>query len=233
MRKMPFKEVHKRILDQYALAGLDLNKAFVLKFEPGEIIIREGLPMEYLLFVVSGRAKVFTTTSQGKDLLLYNYLTPRQTSEKNLTYGMGLIGDVELMTGSHTASTTMQAATEFICVALPFRVYGEVLRSNIKFINKVGEELALKLLRNSKNYAITALYSGEERLSAYILHATEGNIFKDKLSDVANFIGVSYRHLLRMLKDLTEQKILKKHPEGYIILKKQKLAEFTEDLYLK
>ena len=43
-------------------------------------------------------------------------------------------------------------------------------------------------------------------------------MFSERLIDVAEQLGVSYRHLLRALKSLGEEGILEKRKDGYHIL---------------
>lgn len=115
MQKGFFEEAHISILAGYFITEIDLSDAAVLRFLPGEMILCEGMPMEYLLLVISGKAKVCSTSANGKDLLLCYYISE------------GIIGDVELMTNNHIASTTVSAITEFLCIGLPYVKYADRL----------------------------------------------------------------------------------------------------------
>jgi Mn-dependent DtxR family transcriptional regulator len=50
-------------------------------------------------------------------------------------------------------------------------------------------------------------------------------VFSERLIDVAELLGVSYRHLLRSLKALSEEGLLEKKPDGYHLLNEAKLRE--------
>ena len=221
MQKELLEEEHLPILASYYITDIDLRESVVLRFQPGETILREGMPMEYLLFVISGKAKVCSATTNGKDLLLCYYVSE------------GIIGDIELMTNTHIACTTMSALTEFLCIGLPYAKYADALKANLSFVNRVGRELSIKLLRNSKNGVITALHSGEERLCAYILLNAQGSIFSENLTDVARFIGISYRHMLRMLSRLCLEGILMKERNKYRIVNRTELIRRAQDFYMK
>jgi CRP/FNR family putative post-exponential-phase nitrogen-starvation transcriptional regulator len=221
MQKGVLEKAHISILAGYFITEIDLSDAAVLRFLPGEMILCEGMPMEYLLLVISGKAKVCSTSANGKDLLLCYYISE------------GIIGDVELMTNNHIASTTLSAITEFLCIGLPYAKYADRLKGNLLFVNRVGRELAVKLLRNSKNSVITALHSCEERLCAYILLTEREGFFLENLTDVARSIGASYRHMLRMLSRLCSEGILRKERDVYRIIDREELIRRTPDYYLE
>ena len=221
MQKEPLEEKYIRRLADYFETDIDLRDAVVLRFRPGEIILREGMPMEYFLFVISGKAKVCSATASGKDLLLCYYVSE------------GIIGDIELMTDTLIAGTTVSAVTEFLCIGLPYAKYARALKGDLLFINWVGRELSMKLLRNSKNGAITALHSGEERLCAHILLTAHDSIFSENLTDAARSIGISYRHLLRVLSRLCSENIMLKENNGYRIADRKELIRRAQDFYMK
>ena len=70
-----------------------------------------------------------------------------------------------------------------------------------------------------------SLYSGEERLCAYILQTSHNGIFSDILTDTACSVGMSYRHMFRLLNHLCEDGVLEKRENGYRILDRESLAE--------
>ncbi|MGL4736185.1 MAG: helix-turn-helix domain-containing protein, partial [Cellulosilyticaceae bacterium] len=69
-----------------------------------------------------------------------------------------------------------------------------------------------------------ALHEGEKRLCAYILEVAQEDVLEDRLTNVASALGISYRHLLRMLKGLCEASLLRKEKEGYRIIDRKGLA---------
>ena len=220
MKKPSICEEDANLLMQYDLQEISLNKAVRLSFEPGEYLIRAGEPIDYLYFVVSGKAKVCLSVSNGKQLLLCYFMS------------RGIIGDVELMTGQRTAFTTMRAVTRFTCIGLPLSVYSEILRSNTRFVNRIGRELAKKLMQSDINGAITILHPLEARLCAYIQQTSTNGVFRETLTDVAELIGTSYRHLLRCLDKLCRDGVLLKQSFGYVVANQQEFEKRAGDLYM-
>ncbi|MBE5995385.1 MAG: cyclic nucleotide-binding domain-containing protein [Paenibacillaceae bacterium] len=211
----------RNIFLQFHLSDMDLGDSALLRFAPGELILQEGMEMEYFLLVVSGKAKVCSASANGKDLLLCYYISE------------GIIGDVELMTGSHIANATISAVTEFICIGLPYKKYEEKLKQNLPFVNDIGRELASKLIRSSKKSVITALHTCEERLCAFILFAEQEGIFLETLADTSKSIGASYRQTFRVMNMLCRDGVIRKENRVYRIVDRRELLSRTPDFYLE
>ena len=223
MKKQKINEKDRELLLQYGLQGIDLKQAAHLIFEQGEYISHAGEPIDSIYFVVSGKAKVFLSLSSGKQLLLA-YFTSK-----------GIIGDIELMTNKPSNYTTVQAVTEFSCIALPLNVYANILKSNNAFINHVAAELAEKLMQRAINGTITTLQPLEARLCAYISQGANGDFFCEKLTEVAMVVGASYRHLLRCLDKLCAEGVLVKETRsssGFRIADRKALELKAGDLYM-
>lgn len=206
MKRMPWTDKHLAKLSDYGLRDMPIDSCMCLCFEPGETILREGMPITWLAIVVRGKAKVCSTAPNGKHLILCYCLSD------------GMAGEVEFMTGAEVATATMVAITDFECIAIPYEEYRGFLKTNAEFLNRLGHELADKLVRSSENFVSTALYSAEERLCSYILQTSHDNVFCDILTDVSCSVGMSYRHLLRLLQELCNKSVLEKRKSGYRIL---------------
>ncbi|MFV0518443.1 MAG: cyclic nucleotide-binding domain-containing protein [Aminipila sp.] len=205
-------------LQKYGLSDFEEGDVRVLKFEKGEYLCREGFPMEYLLFMISGKAKTFINISNGKSLLLTFYAKT------------GILGDIELMTDG-ICTTNVQALTEVTCMGIPLKYCGERLRNNITFMNFVGAHLAQKLDRCARNGAINILLPLETRLCSYVLMTNEDGLFNENLTQVAELLGTSYRHLLRTFDVLRKDGVLEKAAGGYLIKDGVELQIRAQDFY--
>lgn len=212
MLKENLSEQFKCNLNEIGLDGIDTSNISVMRYAKGEFICSEGQPILYLFIVLDGKAQVFVTSNGGKTLLLSFF------SSKSL------LGEVELLTDG-LASTSVQAVTDMLCIGIPLANYRNYLKNSIKFMNYLGGELALKLTRSTKNNAANILYALEARLCAYIFVSAEENVFIKKLTEVAELLGTSYRHLLRTLEKLCSLHILERRTHGYLIKNSSALAE--------
>ena len=203
-------------LEQFGLERADYPDAILRRYRRGEYLCRQGLPLPELLFVVEGRVKVCAVTPADRTLLFcYN--------------GPGtLVGEVELMTGE-TATTSLQAAGEVWCIALPMKKYAARLRQNIRFMNRIAAMLAQIVARNAVNDTFNILAPLETRLRAYIAQSQRDGVFTGRLTETAEYLGVSYRHLLRTMNELCSRGQLEKTEGGYRILQPLAFEQWQED----
>lgn len=206
MKEIQFTSHQTRLLEEYQIPLDGLQGVKALEYEKGEFICIEGLPILHLLFVFEGKAKVCFQTENGKSLLLCFYHTG------------GMIGEIELMMSDPIAKTSIQAISAVKCIGLPLTQNRERLLSNTAFLHFIGTTLARKLDRCSRNSAHIILDTLQARLSSYIEITNRQGVFRDKLTDVAELLGTSYRHLLRVLEKLCVQGVLEKQAPGYFIV---------------
>lgn len=221
MKKFPLKKTHIDKLAEYGLQNIPFDACFYLHFSPGEEVLRESLPISWLYIVTDGRAKVCRTDPNGKSLILCYYISD------------GMIGEVELMTKQEFCTSTVMAITDFECIAINYQNCMEELKTNTFFLNKIGIALARKLSRSSDSFTSSALCTGEQRLCSYILQTSHHNLFNDILADVSCSVGLSYRHLFRLLARLCEHRILDKRKSGYYIIDREELERRSHTLGLK
>ena len=176
----------------------------LLKFDKYEYLSREEEDLEYLLFFVQGKAKVFKTLPNGRNLLLAFYNPIR------------VIGDIEIVK-NQSATGTIQALSTCYCLAIPMKKARLELTNDRKFLKFTCESLAEKLAAVSMNSSINLLYPLENRLSSYIneflTNDENSNIyidFDENLVNIAELLGSSYRHLLRTLNVLCKKGVLEK-----------------------
>lgn len=194
-----------RALNAYGLNPELLSGCRLHRYFSGETIFRQGCALETLLFVIRGTAKVCLNARNGRNLILCYYASE------------GMLGDVEFATGESAATTTVIAITDFLCAAVPLLENAELLKGNLAFMNRVAEGLSRKLLRSCDAHVASALYTSEQRICSYILMARQNGWFREYLTDAAQTVGVSYRHVLRIMNALCEAGILGKTDSGYKI----------------
>lgn len=195
-------------------------------YKKNEYILRQGEPAHALHFFVEGKAKVFTTLSNGKSLLLCFY------------EGFRAVGDLELMNGEPAASN-VQAIEDNWLIAIPFNVVREHLMNDTRFLNFMCSSLGEKLQRCSRNSAVNLLYPVENRLAGYILATAQPKqnqgksifFFNESLTETAELLGTSYRHLLRTLSSLCEKNIVMKRRASFEVINEGELKKLAADVY--
>ncbi|UPA30424.1 cyclic nucleotide-binding domain-containing protein [Terrisporobacter glycolicus] len=226
----------KKIEDSFIIENyyneLNMQKIFtddmksemrLLKFEKNEYLIREDEDLEYLLFFIQGKAKVFKTLPNGRSLLLDFYKPFR------------VIGDIEIVKNQR-ATGTIQALSTCYCLAMPMEEARLKLIKDNKFLKFTCESLAEKLAVVSMNSSINLLYPLENRLASYIneslIYGDDLYIdFDENLNNIAELLGSSYRHLLRTFNTLCKKGVLKREGGRYKIINKTLLKDLSGDLY--
>lgn len=229
MQRIEDQSKLKYYIDKYNIRGIfnnNMEKYMELHlFDKDEHICWNNDKLEYFYFLVEGKMRVYTLLKNGKSLLLQFY--------KPFT----IIGDVEF-NKIDTASSNVQAIESSLLIGIPFDQLREKARDDTKFLLFITNTLSTKLIISSSSSSINLLYPLENRLASYIL-ATSVNdnklavdrIYPQKLTEIADLLGTSYRHLVRTINKLCQQKIIKKEKGTIIILDKGALEELAGDIY--
>ncbi len=176
----------------------------VHRFARGEWIIKEGHFPQYLYYLVEGKAKVYMTQENGK-VALISFAQPN-----------AFIGELELLDENYY-SKGVQTMTTTICLALPIaKCKGELL-SDVVFLRYLCTFLGNKTSQITAKFSKSLAYPLENRLAEFIVLSADAGIYKEKHTEVCDYLGVSYRHLLHVLSQFCEQGLLEKHGRSYII----------------
>lgn len=196
-------------------------------FNKGQHVCKSHEEMNYFYFLVEGKVKVYTILKNGKSLLLRFY-TPLQ-----------VMGDVEFVNSDFTACD-VKAVEDVICIAIPMELLKTTATDNVKFLQFICRSLGDKLYNSSYWNAINLLYPLENRLASYFLAILNNDenytipfdeIETNKLTDMAELLGTSYRHLNRTLNNLSRKNLIKKEKNAILILDKAGLEKLAGDLY--
>jgi CRP-like cAMP-binding protein len=195
-------------------------------FKKNEHICRESEAIDYLLFFVKGKAKVYTTLSNGKSLLLCFY------------QDFKILGDLEII-NPQNASSSVQVIEDTYCIGISLQNARTHLLNDVKFLRFMCNSLGEKLNRCSKNSSINLLYPLENRLASYILATgvrTDGNgegiiEFNENLTEISELLGTSYRHLLRTLNLLCSKRVIIRKYNCFQVIDEINLRKLTADLY--
>ncbi len=201
-RTVKIKEAEKRAayLAKYPVDGFFSTQAAaalaaraeVHIFRKGAYVCEERMTPNRLYFLMDGRVKLSMIHQDGS-------VTLAQYFE-----AVTVLGELELL-GIRSQSQTIQAVQDAVCVALPFDSCREVLLSDAVFLRNLSRFLADKMLRSVDKLVATQSYPLENRLAAYLLETEEeqgidpGSWMRIRLTDLAQYLGCSYRHLSRVI----------------------------------
>lgn len=186
----------------------------LVSFSANEYIVKECFLPSHLFFLTSGRAKLYTTLANGKVALIDFFSAPC------------FIGEMELV--GHTQDIcSVQAIEPCLCLALPLAQCSEMLLADPIFLRKICLYLGGKNAKNIRSFSKNQAYPLENRLASFILLSTSTNIYEEKHSHAAEYLGVSYRHLLYVLALFVEKGFLTKESRVYQIVNRQALLQLA------
>lgn len=176
----------------------------LFRFAAGEYLIKEGNRPTYLFYLARGRAKLYVTLANGKSALIDFLAAPC------------FVGEIELVDQQHEARA-VQAIENCWCLALQIEPLRTQLLNDAFFLHKLCVFLSKKLCRNIVSSTQNQAFPLANRLAAFILLTQNEGVYREKHTQVAEYLGVSYRHLLYVLAQFTRAGLLEKQNRDYII----------------
>lgn len=177
----------------------------LVRFGGDEALLTEGEKSPWLFYLLEGRAKLFLSHENGR-ISLINFLD-----------APCFIGEMELL-GAQDTPDGVTAITPCICYAIRIKECRNEILKDTKFLRHLCLFLSRKAIGNTSNYSRNQSYPLESRLAAFILLTARGGYYREKHTEVAEFLGVTYRHLLYVLASLTKRGLLEKTESGYRIV---------------
>lgn len=220
MHPLEGKELYKGLLKEYGLESAAYSDVELLRFHAGEKLYEECECISKLMFITNGVVKMSRASENGRTQIVSNFQRK------------GIIGEIELMTGEAEALTTVTAVSDVECLAVNYSYCRSQIHTNTILLYRLSSVLAERLKESSLNFTSSVLHSAKERLGAYILQGSYQGIFKDVLMDTAVSVGISYRHMFRILDQMCRDGILEKVEQGFKILKEDELRKLAGDAFV-
>ncbi|PEA22886.1 hypothetical protein COD66_25200 [Bacillus cereus] len=205
-------------------SGISTDNFQVNHFEKGKLICDKDDEIHRLYFVDKGKVKVYTITPEGKKLIL-RFINP-----------LAIVGDIELIQNSK-AHNVVEACSDVVAISITNTVIRNKLLHDPICMNFLLENIANTLKISTRFTALNLLYPVEVRVASYLLSIStdsNGNMYKEDLdstsvSSIADFIGVSYRHVIRVLQKFYSEKLIEKN-NGVIVIKDfSRMKEVAKD----
>ena len=209
MRKIGDKEMVRRYADQFGLDAIMPEELFqtmtIQEYDRTELICSTGDKLEYMYFLVSGKLKIYSSHSNGKSLMV-RFHKP-----------LSVIGDVELLNG-YDVRCSIEALIPSRLLVVSFDQLRKSIDNDARFWRFLVENLSYKLYTFSSAAAMNLLSPLENRFASYLLSTCfdeNDNPFtpelkSTKLTEVSMILGTSYRHLVRVVREFTRQKIIER-----------------------
>ncbi len=221
------ERLNKKELITYYIKKYKINKFFsfditdkveLLSFKKNELIISQGYPSEYLYMLVKGEISLFSLTENNGKSISLGCIKP-----------FHFIGEMASLQNKEPYNN-VQANSDVYCLALSYERYRKILLNDPKFLRYIIKTL-VKRCENLNN-KITAYQNDSDKqlVAKFILLNNKNEMFNSSLRNCADSIGCSYRHLLRILDSLCQEKILEKKNRKYYILNKEDLENISSNI---
>ncbi|MEK5476161.1 cyclic nucleotide-binding domain-containing protein [Paenibacillus sp. FSL R5-0407] len=225
----------KEILDMEILNShlqeFDLEPIFTESLKPhmtlysydaGELVCSQGDPSGTLYVLVKGKLKIYTTSAEGRTLVLC-FKTPLE-----------LVGDIEYVKNTDIVNT-VEAVTPVQLIGIPYRQLKKYVNDHAPFLQFLLDIITQKFYIKSNSFSFNLMYPVEVRLASYLLSVSSGEsdeLLHEQLStaglkDAANLIGVSYRHLNRIVYQFCSEGLVERSKGGIIVKNREGLRALT------
>ncbi len=193
--------------------------AELLFFDKNEHLIKEGEKSPYLLFMVKGKV-VYSSISEAGNTIIFGS-----------TNSFKVFGEASSI-WNEIPENSVKALEPTYCLAINLNNYRDLLLNDIHFLRHICKLLSVRLKNANKSYAFYLSTNAENRLASFILQNQKDNIFQNSLTSTSEVIGVSYRHLQRVISSFCEKGILKKDKRTYLILDKERLNNYVNSTFV-
>lgn len=173
-----------------------LKNVEVIAFDNKDYIIHSNTPIHYLYLLISGKAKIAIAHEDGTSSIVY-FIKP-----------MEMIGELTLI-DIETQPKDVISIGESICLRLPMHTAETFLLKDPDFMLELSQFIGTKLLDRTWFNAKQQHYELKHRLAAHILLCESNGLYNEKHTETAEYLAVSYRHLLHTFKFF--------RTEGYVI----------------
>lgn len=216
--KYLIKEILKDNNLDSAIDEVHYSHISIAKLKKGTHIFMQQEEPDSLFILLKGKIRIYQVQSNGKMWVL------------NIIDQFRILGDLELITHRPTLnSIDLLSDSEFMVI--PMKYCRDVLLKDIRFLKVITTNLAEALYQVETNSAITTLFSLEKRVFSYILSIENDGYFEIDLKNLPDLFGTSYRHFLRVISKLREEKIIERNNNGFILIDKGFLVDQISDIY--
>jgi CRP-like cAMP-binding protein len=184
------------------------------RFRRGEIIVEHGRKSNALFILLNGRARVLTSDSRGREVILA-VLQPGD-----------YVGEMSLI-DNQPHSATVRAEVQTDMLILGRAEFARCLPENSSLAYAVMRGLVQRLRKADQQIESLALLDVYGRVARTLLEMSEvineQRIIRNKVSrqDMAKIVGASREMVSRVMKDLEERGVIETQENGSVILKER------------
>lgn len=174
-------------------------------YQSGDRIFSEGQHTAHLLYLVEGRVKCYVSHENGS------------ISLSDFASAPCFLGEMELL-GVQQTTIAVTALTDCVGWVIDLDGCRDKILQDAAFLRNLCVYSNEKIVRITTVAAQNQIYPLKNRLATFILKTQRQGFYRERHTEAAVYLGVSYRHLLYVLAEFTKDGILEKTPQGYRIV---------------
>lgn len=186
-------------------------------FKKNYNIYKINSKITHCYFILSGTVKIYIDHKNGRRSII------------DFVGGSDWLGELSLFCNESDIKEN-KVLQDVECLEFDIDKLQTLCRENAKVSFYFASYISNKLLTRSYRMSENLNYSLETRLAAFIIQYQQKGIYNINHTDVSEYMNVSYRHVLYVIKQFCENGILSKDKgKGYIILDMEKLKLLREE----
>ncbi|MBK8073422.1 MAG: Crp/Fnr family transcriptional regulator [Ramlibacter sp.] len=189
------------------------------RYKRGEMIVEQGKKTNALFIVLTGRARVVTSDSRGREVILATM------------HPGDYIGEMSLI-DNEPHSATVRAEVQTDVLVLGRLEFARCLPENTSMAYAVMRGLVQRLRQADRKIESLALMDVYGRVARALLEFAvpdrDGNlVIRERISrqDIAKMVGASREMVSRVMKDLEERHFIETRADGSLLVKERLAAK--------
>lgn len=203
---MIFNEIPSTILEN------GIKKTFI----KGSNIYKINGSVTHCYFILSGTVKIYIDHKNGRQSIL------------DFVGSNGWLGELSLFCNESDIKEN-KVLQDVECLEFEIGQLRKLCKENAEVSFYFASYIANKLLTRSYRMSESLNYPLETRLASFVLQHQQNGIYNIPNTDVSEYMNVSYRHVLHVIKQFCELGILtKENRKGYIVSDIEELKQLQD-----
>lgn len=195
----------KNMIKPYSNVFGILSSSIIIEvYDPKEQIISFDKPINRLRFLLDGKAKISLIHENGNQSIVH------------FAYPGEFVGELTFLE-IEQEHKNIYSISECTFISVDMADAKKTFKNDPDFLYRLCQFVGDKMLRRTHFNSKNQNYELRNRLAAYILATQHNGVYTEKHNETAEYLAVSYRHLLYTLKEFTEEGLLTKRKKGFNI----------------
>lgn len=215
MRNITYEEGNK-IMSSNEVPSVVVERGNKKTFIKGNNIYKINSKVTQCYFILSGTVKIYIDHENGRRSIL------------DFVGENDWLGELSIFCNESDIKEN-KVLQEVECLEFDIFELQKLCKENAEVSFYFASYISNKLLARSYRMSESLNYSLNKRLVTFILQYQQNGIYSIPHTDVSEYMNVSYRHVLYVIKQFCELGILKKGEREYIISDMEKLKELVKE----